>query len=67
MDSHILEVIAGATLAVCLWVLLTVHKLSVDIRGMKTDIKHLPDKEYVDDAILEHVMTCAHQRAANEG
>lgn len=62
MDSYFLEVIAGLTLTVCLWVLLTVHKLAVNMKGVVTDIKHLPNKEYVDDAISEHAFLCARQR-----
>jgi len=66
MDSYLLEVIAGVTLFICLWVLRTVHSMALDVRGLKTTIQHVPTKDQVNDMISEHAMLCAQQRVVNE-
>ena len=66
MDSYLLEIVAGLTLAVCLWVLKTVHVMALDVRGMKTDISYMPSKDEVTEMIGDHAMICAQQRAINE-
>jgi hypothetical protein len=66
MDSYLLEIVAGLTLAVCLWVLKTVHVMALDLRGMKTDISYMTTKEEVADMIGDHALICAQQRAVND-
>lgn len=53
MDSYLLEIVAGLTLTVCLWVLKTVHVMALDVRGMKTDISHMPTKDEMTKKIAE--------------
>lgn len=63
MDTITLEVISGLTLAVCLWVLAMVYRLGLDVKGIKSDMKHVPTKREVDKLIAEHALLCAQHRA----
>lgn len=63
MDTFYLEIISGLTLGVSLWVLGMVHKLALDIRSLKADVKHMPTRREVDKMIAEHAVACAQHRA----